>query len=99
MQGRSDPLGARGDSGGGGRNLRAPPSRARRTAEAAAELLGRDEQRVVRLPALVHLELEVGVAALELGDKEYDPLMAQRVPKARAILADLGVFPLAEARR
>jgi len=31
--------------------------------------------------------------ALELGDKEYDPLMAQRVPKARAILADLGVFP------
>jgi beta-lactamase class D len=32
--------------------------------------------------------------ALELGDKAYDPLMAQRVPKARAILADLGIFPL-----
>ena len=32
--------------------------------------------------------------ALELGDKDYDPLMAQRVPKARAILADLGIFPL-----
>ena len=31
--------------------------------------------------------------ALELGDKAYDPLMAQRVFKARAILADLGVFP------
>jgi beta-lactamase class D/beta-lactamase class D OXA-10 len=31
--------------------------------------------------------------ALELGDKAYDPLMAQRVTKARAILADLGVFP------
>jgi beta-lactamase class D len=30
--------------------------------------------------------------ALELGDKAYDPLMAQRVPKARAILADLGVL-------
>jgi len=32
--------------------------------------------------------------ALELGDKAYDPLMAQRVPKARAILAELGIFPL-----
>jgi beta-lactamase class D/beta-lactamase class D OXA-10 len=31
--------------------------------------------------------------ALELGDRAYDPLMAQRVPKARAILADLGVLP------
>jgi beta-lactamase class D len=34
--------------------------------------------------------------ALELGDTAYDPLMAQRVPKARAILADLGIFPLPE---
>jgi beta-lactamase class D len=32
--------------------------------------------------------------ALQLGDRAYDPLMAQRVPKARAILADLGIFPL-----
>ncbi len=31
--------------------------------------------------------------ALEIGDRAYDPLMVQRVPKARAILADLGVFP------
>jgi beta-lactamase class D len=31
--------------------------------------------------------------ALELGDAAYDPLMAQRVPKARALLADLGIFP------
>jgi beta-lactamase class D len=31
--------------------------------------------------------------ALELGDTAYDPLMAQRVPKARAVLADLGIFP------
>jgi len=32
--------------------------------------------------------------ALELGDKAYDPLMDQRVPKARAILADLGILPV-----
>ena len=31
--------------------------------------------------------------ALELGGKAYDPLMDQRVPKARAILADLGILP------
>ena len=31
--------------------------------------------------------------ALELGYRTYDPLMDQRVPKARAILADLGIFP------
>lgn len=31
--------------------------------------------------------------ALELGDTAYDPLMAERVPKARAILADLRIFP------
>ena len=31
--------------------------------------------------------------ALELGARDYDPLMAQRVPKARAILAELGVLP------
>jgi beta-lactamase class D/beta-lactamase class D OXA-10 len=30
--------------------------------------------------------------ALEMGAKEYDPLMDQRVAKARAILADLGVL-------
>ena len=34
------------------------------------------------------------VYRLELGDTAYDPLMAQRVPKARAILAELGIFPL-----
>jgi beta-lactamase class D len=37
--------------------------------------------------------------ALELGDQAYDPLMAQRVPKARAILADLGIFPLPEGAK
>ena len=37
--------------------------------------------------------------ALELGDKAYDPLMAQRVPKARAILADLGIYPRPEGAK
>lgn len=31
--------------------------------------------------------------ALEMGDKDYQALFAQRVPKARAILAELGLFP------
>jgi beta-lactamase class D/beta-lactamase class D OXA-10 len=30
--------------------------------------------------------------ALEMGARDYDPLMDQRIPKARAILADLGVL-------
>lgn len=37
--------------------------------------------------------------ALEMGDKDFDRLFPIRESKAREILADLGVFPLTEARR
>jgi beta-lactamase class D len=52
--------------------------------------------RQVTLWYVGYVEKPAGVwyFALELGDTAYDPLMAQRVPKARAILAELGIFPL-----
>ena len=54
-----------------------------------------DGEREVTLWYVGYVEKSAGVwyFALELGDTDYDPLMAQRVPKARAILADLGVLP------
>ena len=54
-----------------------------------------DGDREVTLWYVGYVEKPAGIwyFALELGGKAYDPLMAQRVPKARAILADLGVFP------
>jgi beta-lactamase class D len=54
-----------------------------------------DGEGEVTLWYVGYVEKPAGVwyFALELGDKAYDPLMAQRVPKARAILADLGVLP------
>jgi beta-lactamase class D len=50
--------------------------------------------RAVTLWYVGYVEKPAGVwyFALELGDKAYDPLMAQRVTKARAILTDLGVL-------
>jgi beta-lactamase class D/beta-lactamase class D OXA-10 len=53
-----------------------------------------DDQVTLWYVGYVEKPAGVWYFALELGDKAYDPLMAQRVPKARAILADLGVFPV-----
>lgn len=36
--------------------------------------------------------------ALQMGDKDYETVMPLRITKARAILADLGVIPVTEAR-
>jgi beta-lactamase class D len=52
-----------------------------------------DDQVTLWYVGYVEQPAGVWYFALELGDKAYDPLMDQRVPKARAILADLGVFP------
>jgi beta-lactamase class D len=46
------------------------------------------------------LEKRPGVCyfALQMGDKDYETVMPLRITKARAILADLGVIPVTEAR-
>ena len=66
MQGPARPLGARGRSELDAAVPFPPRSDGRRGRRYSAEI----SRRVVRLAALVHLELEVGVSALEL--REHD---------------------------
>ena len=56
-------------------------------------------EREVTIWHVGYVENPAGVwyFALEMGAPAYEPLMSQRVAKARAILADLRVLPLTEA--
>jgi len=58
-----------------------------------------DGEAQVTLWYVGYVEKPAGVwyFALEMGAPAYDPLMDQRIPKARAILADLGILAAASA--